>query len=149
MVTVPIWCSGCNQQGDAYVDNYEDTFFVICNNCQYETSQVWCPKCEMGGEFVIEISKKPKTWNCPNCRSKYELPSDFYGNPVKLSVQRKIEKNTEDYDPRNLIRLTFIGIMIGLVSLTAVKSIFGAITIWVGIAAFTVYAFYLNNKMKR
>jgi hypothetical protein len=149
MESFPIWCDGCNQQGKIFVNNPDKPVFVICKNCGYETSQVWCPKCEIGGEFIEKISERPKEWSCPNCNSQYMLPSDFYIKPVELSAQRKSwKKNTKEYDPSNLIRLTLIGIIIGLFLLTTVKSVFGAVTIWVGIVVFVAFMLYINKIKK-
>ncbi len=83
----PIWCEGCNQQGYIFVDNLEGSYFVICKTCGWETSDVWCPQCGMGGEFVRNIDKRPSSWKCSNCNTKYELANGFYDNPVMLFIE--------------------------------------------------------------
>jgi hypothetical protein len=87
---LPIWCEDCDQQGYIFVDDPEASYFVACKACGWETSEVWCPRCQMGGEFVSDISEHPLTWNCPNCKTQYELPSTFYDNPIKLFLEKEL-----------------------------------------------------------
>lgn len=75
-----IWCEGCNQQ---YVVDVQDaelgkSLYVVCQNCGWETAQVWCPKCEMGGQYVDNVEKHPDSWICDGCDTEYLLPPDLY-----------------------------------------------------------------------
>jgi hypothetical protein len=81
---LPIWCKDCDQQGYIFIDDPELSYFVKCKSCSWETSEVWCPSCEMGGEFVRHIGKRPSYWVCTDCKTKYQLPDGFYENPINL-----------------------------------------------------------------
>jgi hypothetical protein len=87
---IPIWCDDCDCQGFVFINDTPHSYFVVCNTCKWETSQVWCPKCEIGGEFVRDISKQPSEWSCPGCNTKYKLPDNFYENPIKLIAQQEL-----------------------------------------------------------
>jgi hypothetical protein len=88
--SIPIWCEDCNRQGYIFIDDPEQPCFVVCKTCGWETSQVWCPKCGMGGEFVEEINKHPTSWNCPNCDTEYQLPQEFYEESVALIAEKEL-----------------------------------------------------------
>jgi hypothetical protein len=93
---LPISCEHCDQLGFIFIDR---SYFVICKTCDWKTSQVWCPKCQMGGEFVNVIDRA-FSWHCPRCNTQYELSSGFYERPVTLftkeilppTVLERIEK---------------------------------------------------------
>jgi hypothetical protein len=133
----PIWCEDCNQQGHIFVDNLEGSYFVICKTCGWKTSDVWCSKCGMGGEFVRNIGKRPSSWNCPNCKSKYEILNGFYDNPIMLytaeilpkSVLERIAKDFETSQSVsgqnpwfNLLKIIFltVGLTIGAMVILAI-----------------------------
>lgn len=92
----PITCEQCDKQGFIIVDNIDKPFFVICNSCGKATSQVWCPRCGMGGAFVRNIHKRPTYWICESCKTKYQLPSDFYNNPVNLILEQDLPAEAFD-----------------------------------------------------
>lgn len=134
---LPIWCENCDQQGFIFVDNPEGSFFAICKTCGWETSEVWCPKCGMGGEFVRNIGKRPTSWNCPNCKTKYDLPNGFYENSLTLfteevlpqTVLDRIEKgfesnqSTSTQNPwHNLLKIifSFLGTLVGAAAVLAI-----------------------------
>lgn len=48
---------------------------------------VWCPKCEIGGQFVNSIEEQPNYWVCPECGTRYELPEDFYSQYIPLRFE--------------------------------------------------------------
>ena len=81
---IPVECENCDYEGYIFIDDAEQPYFVVCQTCGWETSYVWCPKCGMGGEFVEEISNRPKEWYCPDCDSEYQLPDGFYEEKVML-----------------------------------------------------------------
>jgi len=85
--SLPIWCQKCDKQGFILVDDLECPYFVICERCGWETSQVFCPTCQMGGEFVREIEKRPTSWVCSDCDTRYELPVDFYKQPESICLE--------------------------------------------------------------
>ena len=87
---LPSWCEVCNREGFIFVDDPEGSYFVICKSCGWETSEVWCPKCGMGGEFVKNIDKRPSNWVCPNCKTKYQLPKEFYEKPINLFTEQEL-----------------------------------------------------------
>lgn len=86
MHNIPVWCDGCNQQGEISVKSFEDPVFVVCGNCGEETAEVWCPQCQMGGQYIRNIKKRPTSWNCSDCGTVYRLPNDFYDKPVRMSI---------------------------------------------------------------
>lgn len=88
----PIWCEVCNQQGYIFVDDAEGSYFVVCKTCGWETSNVWCPKCGMGGGFVRNIGKRPTAWSCPNCKTEYKIPNRFYEKPGTLYTEEVLPK---------------------------------------------------------
>jgi hypothetical protein len=133
----PIWCENCNQQGFIFVDNLEGSHFVTCKSCDWETSDVWCSKCGMGGEFVRKIGKRPTSWSCPNCKTKYMLPNEFYNEPITLFIEEtlpktvleRIQKDLETSQSisgqnpwLNLIKIIFItlGAFAGVIALLAI-----------------------------
>jgi hypothetical protein len=87
---IPVWCENCNRQGVIFIEDAEEPCFVVCQTCGWETSQVWCPKCGMGGGFVEEIGKRPKNWNCPTCKTLYQLPQGFYKKSVELIADKDL-----------------------------------------------------------
>src|SRR5512138_595429 len=106
----PIWCEGCDRQGFVFDDNPEHSCFVICKTCGWETSDVWCPRCGMGGGFVKNIRKRPSHWVCPDCKTKYQLPDTFYQDPLHLfmvedlpvTLQEQIRKEIQSDSRKNL-----------------------------------------------
>ena len=92
---LPIWCEGCNQQGHIFVDDPDEPSFVVCSRCGWEASQVWCPKCGMGGDFINErLKDRPISWVCPDCKTEYALPATFYVKPAHLCFEDELPKTT-------------------------------------------------------
>jgi hypothetical protein len=87
---LPIWCEQCNAQGYIFVDSIETPYFVTCKECGQETSEVFCPKCKMGGEYVKGIKDRPTSWICPGCSNEYSLPTTFYEHPVPLYLEEDL-----------------------------------------------------------
>jgi hypothetical protein len=87
---LPIWCEQCDRQGLVSVDDVEQPYFVVCKRCGWETSEVFCPKCVIGGEFVEDVGKRPKSWKCPDCGTEYDLPESFYDEPVPLYLEEDL-----------------------------------------------------------
>jgi len=56
---------------------------------------VFCPKCQIGGEFVENINSQPQHWTCPECGTRYELPPTFYSEHVPLQFARTNELTDE------------------------------------------------------
>jgi hypothetical protein len=88
--SLPIWCEQCDKQGLIFVDNIEQAYFVVCKRCGWETAEVFCPKCVIGGEFVTQVEKRPKSWKCPDCGTEYALPALFYDEPVLLHLEEDL-----------------------------------------------------------
>jgi hypothetical protein len=85
--SLPIWCVQCDKQGLIFVDDIEQPYFVVCMRCGWETSEVFCAKCVIGGEFVAQIEQRPRSWTCPDCGTEYALPASFYDEPVLLHLE--------------------------------------------------------------
>ncbi len=104
----PLNCEKCERLGYIFVEDLNEPIFVICQKCSGETSNVWCPKCEMGGSFVQNINQHPTAWSCPNCHTKYSLPLNFYDKPVALlgieelpqAIQERIKSAKEATRPK-------------------------------------------------
>jgi hypothetical protein len=93
---LPIWCEGCNEQGYIFdKDVITEPFFVVCAHCQFETSSVWCPQCEMGGEFVENIKDRPNSWTCPTCKTQHTLPPGFYDSPKTLYLESSLPEDVQ------------------------------------------------------
>jgi hypothetical protein len=89
---LPIWCVQCDKQGFIFVDDAEQPYFVVCKRCGWETSEVFCPKCVIGGEFVEDVDKRPTSWRCPECGTEYNLPQSFYDEPVPLYLEEDLSQ---------------------------------------------------------
>ena len=85
-------CEGCEEEGIYFVNDFEENSFLKCNKCGKETSDVWCEKCGMGGPFVENIEERPNNWKCPDCKSEYTLPNDFYTNSTTLYLESEVSK---------------------------------------------------------
>ncbi len=92
-------CPKCFLEGYVLANSVKPVHFVICSNCGYEFSSVWCSKCKTKGNYVRNISKRPRLWKCRLCLANHRLPQDFYENskilfPIgKLTeeIQQKIQ----------------------------------------------------------
>ncbi|MBN1249119.1 MAG: hypothetical protein JXC32_15780 [Anaerolineae bacterium] len=83
---IPIWCDQCDQQGFIFVKDVTQPVFVVCAKCGSETSEVWCPRCAIGGEYVADLKSRSLSWKCPGCGTEYPLPQSFYERPVPLQL---------------------------------------------------------------
>lgn len=84
------YCTRCKKEGFYHFADDTKSHLWICWNCGRESSVVWCEKCGMGGHYVRGISSRPKTWKCPKCKHKYDLPDDFYDNPLQPAKWEEI-----------------------------------------------------------
>jgi hypothetical protein len=124
----PLNCEQCERLGYIFVQELEKPLFVICQICEGETSQVWCPKCEMGGSFVRGIDRHPPSWSCPNCHTKYSLPANFYNKPVSLFgidelpdvVQERIQRNEAAARPK----FTLVSLVLLLIYIVVILVLF-------------------------
>ena len=104
----PLNCEQCEQLGYFFIEDINKSSFIICQQCSGETSNVWCPKCGMGGPFIRNIEQRPTAWACPNCHTKYSLPPNFYKKPVPLfeieelplTIQERIKRAEEAARPK-------------------------------------------------
>ena len=88
---LPVYCEKCRQQGYIFSDNFDEPDFIVCSCCGSEMSQVWCPKCEMGGDFINELLKeRPRSWVCSDCKTEYILPASFYEEPIHLYLEDEL-----------------------------------------------------------
>jgi hypothetical protein len=126
----PINCEECEQLGYIFIDDLNGSYFIVCQKCGGETSEVSCPKCNMGGSFVRDIENRPSTWTCEGCGSTYSLPPGFYENPVTLYELEKlppeIQQRIKLEDEENRPKLTFRGAL-GLIIIIPVVS---AVAAW-------------------
>jgi hypothetical protein len=120
----PIWCEYCGQQGYIFIDNLNGSYFVVCKNCGWETSQVWCPKCEAGGSFVENIGKHPSYWICATCKTRYLLPENFYEDQVSLILEKELPDETRQrirernsLDPSISLKVILFGFIIAVLVL--------------------------------
>jgi hypothetical protein len=125
---LPISCVQCGQQGFIFINDFERSYFVICKTCGWETSQVWCPKCQMGGEFVSNILDRPFSWNCPQCNTRYELSSAFYELPVMLFAKEALppatlERIEKDFQSSNSLWRTLRSTIIALVAIAVLMAV--------------------------
>ena len=87
---LPSWCLDCDREGYIFVDNPEGTYFVTCKSCGWETSEVSCPICRTGGEFVNNIDQRPPSWICPECKTEHRLPKEFYEKSIHLYTDQEL-----------------------------------------------------------
>jgi hypothetical protein len=126
----PIYCEKCEQQGFIFADDMNAPLFVVCSRCGWETSQVWCPKCGMGGDFINErVKDRPESWVCPDCKTEYTLPKAFYQKPIHLYLEDELPVNIRSHTAKqkpSFGKITLLGylfisyvifsfVMIGLV----------------------------------
>ncbi len=125
---LPIWCEDCDSQGYVFVDDLDCPYYVVCKTCGYETSQVWCPKCQMGGEFVRNIGERPSSWNCSNCKTEYELPSEFYENPIMLFTEEVLPQNVlerieKDFQTANTPWRDFLAVIAAILAVIGLMAV--------------------------
>jgi UDP-N-acetylmuramyl tripeptide synthase len=95
---LPVICSRCNRQGYIEIENVEESHWTRCL-CGQAIASVWCPKCEMGGDFVSRIEKQPSDWTCPDCKTQYQLPLTYYKTPLEFHVSEIVS----DVEPEQTI----------------------------------------------
>jgi hypothetical protein len=44
----------------------------------------------MGGAFVENLSERPSSWVCLGCKTKYQLPNEFYAKPINLYTEEEL-----------------------------------------------------------
>jgi len=82
-------CEHCQMDGIVHVtrDEWEKSFYVVCEECGWQTAYVNCPKCEIGGWLATnDFSKHHLFWKCSECYSKWDLPATFYEKAHKLKL---------------------------------------------------------------
>ncbi len=83
-------CGNCQKGSYIFVNDALSPDFIVCGNCGKEFSEVWCPKCGMGGDFVENIQARPNSWICPRCKTQYQLPASFYEQPVRSYLEEQL-----------------------------------------------------------
>jgi hypothetical protein len=88
-------------------------------------SQVWCPKCEQGGDFIKIIETRPSSWTCPQCKTRFFLPPSFYESPIHLYLENELptEVLQRVLPPKNRLHKLVV-ILMGIVFLLAFFFIF-------------------------
>jgi len=89
---ISIWCEKCNRPGAYTSNNPEENRFLICNTCEWMTSDVWCPKCGRGGPFVEHIEERPFKWQCPECKTEFALSEEYYDQPIRFPLERQAKQ---------------------------------------------------------
>ena len=157
----PLNCEKCKWLGYIFIDDLEKSYFVVCQKCRGETSNVWCPKCGMGGSFVKNIKRRPSTWSCPTCHTQYSLPTGFYENPITIygleelppEIRERIRLAEAEAQPKFTLRrlLGFILIFTVVIALTVWPlAIFytldriqhNGLWVWLAMATMLVWALY-------
>lgn len=92
------YCEECEREG--FVRFIGENFFVRCTICNSETAQVYCPKCDMGGQFVRNIKKHPSSWKCPQCKKIHQLPNDFYEHSELLYFEENLPADLTKHIPK-------------------------------------------------
>ena len=123
---IPMWCEGCNQQGEIAVVDSTMPVFVRCSNCGHEDAEVWCEKCGMGGQFIRHLERHPSTWTCSGCKTVYTLPSGFYDHPVPLQIMESYSQSRPANTTGVLDKLLFAGValIMGAIMVAAVWKTF-------------------------
>ncbi len=93
---LPIWCEICDRQGYIFIDDRNNSYYVICKGCGSEYSQVWCPECGMGGDYARDIDRHPSSWICLVCKNEYSLSPEFYKKPVSLYLEDMLSEEILD-----------------------------------------------------
>jgi hypothetical protein len=78
-------CDYCGGEGkvDYPTKRIEESTLIICLHCSQPSAYVWCDVCGMGGQIAeIDFLHSPKTWQCMECDSEYELSKDFYQTKI-------------------------------------------------------------------
>lgn len=80
------WCTQCGGEGEIPFPggpNHDQPTYVVCSHCSHPSAYGWCEKCGVGTQLEwVDIRKKPKFWECDNCKTEYRFPVFFYENPL-------------------------------------------------------------------
>jgi hypothetical protein len=103
-------------EGYVLANAVKPAHFIICSNCGYEFSSVWCSNCKTKGNFVRNINNRPRLWKCRLCLANHRLPKDFYENfkfllpAEKLTeeIQQKIKLDKKNQWQKTRKELTVI-----------------------------------------
>jgi hypothetical protein len=80
------WCTQCGGDGEIPFPggpNHNQPTYVVCSHCSHPSAYGWCEKCGVGTQLEwVDIRKKPKSWECDNCKTEYRFPVFFYENPL-------------------------------------------------------------------
>jgi len=87
---LPVYCEKCKQQGFIFLENMDEPAFIVCSRCGSEMSQVSCPNCKMGGDYVEKIGTRPTSWICSSCKIETILPTLFYEKPIHLYLREEL-----------------------------------------------------------
>jgi hypothetical protein len=158
---LPIYCERCKQQGFIFRDDLDAPAFVVCSRCGWEASQLWCPKCGMGGDFLnVLLQRRPKSWRCEACRTEYPLPESFYTEPIRLYLQDELPAQTLErvLPPKNpaskwvarLFGILGYGELILLVTFRIYdKPVLAKISIFVSVALAIIIGVWANKLYKK
>ena len=81
---LPQYCETCKEQGYYKCEDPEANSILACSRCGRKYSSVWCSKCGMGGDFVRNPENRPKAWDCPGCKERYELDPAIFDHSAPL-----------------------------------------------------------------
>jgi len=72
----------------------------------------------MGGPFIANIQAKPSSFDCPDCKTTYALPTNFYSSPIKsvpleeLSAEHQLEVGGGAKRRSFLLPAIFVGVFL-------------------------------------
>jgi hypothetical protein len=141
----PFTCQECERNGYFFVESYDNSYFVVCSNCGAESSNVWCPKCSMGGSYVDSIIKHPKSWACPGCDTRYNLPAMFYENPRKLYGIEELPPEVQERITLGDQATGHLPTLRGLIGAPLTYTIVFVLSLWPLIAGYTLMNLQHNN----
>jgi hypothetical protein len=116
---IPVYCEGCQRNGLYSIPSTNEDHFVVCSDCGWETSMVWCEKCGMGGDFVSHLPTRPKSWVCPDCETTYSLPAIFYRQPVYITFDNPTLIEQEKKREKTNKIFTIIALLVKIILLSA------------------------------
>lgn len=90
METLSCYCKKCKADGYIEIPDFESPYcyYVICENCGWETAQVACSNCQIGGQLFDNVEEHPAKFKCNNCGALNDLPKDFYKKPTILHIYK-------------------------------------------------------------
>jgi hypothetical protein len=103
-----------------------EAVFVVCSHCSHPSAYGWCEECGAGIQLEwIDFRPRPAVWHCKDCGTEYQLPADFYENPIRFRpvAFADIEKIRETRFIRKYGHVDVVWIQRGLLLWRKVKDV--------------------------